>query len=89
MNDNKSVRRILWVDDEIESFKPHFIFLEEKGYSVKGSVSGDEAIEIVSREDFDLILLDEMMPGKDGLTTLEEIKEIRKIFLKPDVTDDY
>ncbi|MCH9025129.1 MAG: response regulator [candidate division Zixibacteria bacterium] len=76
MTQKKDTRRILWVDDEIDSFKPHILFLEKRGYEVKGSMSGDEAIELVGKEKFDLVLLDEMMPGKDGLTTLEEIKEI-------------
>ncbi len=69
-------QKILWVDDEIESLKPHILFLEKKGYSFKTASSGDDAIELVLKEQFDLILLDEMMPGKDGLTTLEEIKDI-------------
>jgi len=76
MAQKKDIRRILWVDDEIDSFKPHILFLEKRGYEVKGSMSGDEAIELVGKENFDLVLLDEMMPGKDGLTTLEEIKEL-------------
>lgn len=70
-------KRILWVDDEIDSLKPHILFLENKGYSVRGVVSGDDALEAIRADSFDLVLLDEMMPGKDGLTTLEEIKEIR------------
>ena len=76
MAQKKDIRRILWVDDEIDSFKPHILFLEKRGYEVKASMSGDEAIELVGKENFDLVLLDEMMPGKDGLTTLEEIKEL-------------
>ncbi len=70
-------KRILWVDDEIDSLRPHMLFLEQRGYTVSGAVSGDDAIEMVRDQVFDLVLLDEMMPGKDGLTTLEEIKEIR------------
>jgi CheY-like chemotaxis protein len=70
-------RRILWVDDEIEVLKPHFIFLEGKGYQVEGVPSGHDAIERVGQENFDLIFLDEMMPGMDGLATLEKIKDIR------------
>ncbi len=69
-------KKILWVDDEIESLKPHILFLEQRGLEITTCVSGDEAVSMVSKESFDLILLDEMMPGKDGLTTLEEIKEI-------------
>jgi CheY-like chemotaxis protein len=70
-------KRILWVDDEIDSLKPHILFLQDKGYDVVGCVSGDEGIALVGREHFDLALLDEMMPGKDGLTTLEELKALR------------
>ncbi len=69
-------QKILWVDDEIDSLKPHILFLEKKGYELKTAISGDDAIVMVAKEQFDLILLDEMMPGKDGLTTLEEIKDI-------------
>jgi DNA-binding response OmpR family regulator len=72
-----ATKRILWIDDEIESLKPHFLFLEKKGYKVTGAMSGDDGIDLVSKETFDLVLLDEMMPVKDGLTTLEEIKEIK------------
>jgi CheY-like chemotaxis protein len=70
-------KRILWVDDEIDSLKSHIRFLENKGFEVVPAMSGDDAVVLSSRETFDLVLLDEMMPGKDGLTTLEEIKEIK------------
>ncbi|MBD3257489.1 response regulator [candidate division GN15 bacterium] len=70
-------KRILWVDDEIDSLKPHIMFLENKGYEVVGAMSGDDALTTVRQQLFDLVLLDEMMPGMDGLTTLEEIKKIR------------
>ncbi len=69
-------KRILWVDDEIDSLKPHILFLEKKGFGMLTAVSGDDALILVRQEKIDLVLLDEMMPGKDGLTTLEEIKEI-------------
>lgn len=69
-------RKILWVDDEIDMLRSHQIFLEEKGYIVRGVSSGSEAIEVLARESFDLVLLDETMPGKSGLETLQEIKEI-------------
>ena len=70
-------KKILWVDDEIDSLKPHILFLKQKGYEVVEAVSGDDALEIVRNDNLDMVLLDEMMPGKDGLTTLEEIKEIK------------
>jgi DNA-binding response OmpR family regulator len=68
--------KILWVDDEIELLRPHILFLEEKGYAVRPAANADDAISLVRQESFDLVLLDEMMPGKDGLTALAEIKEI-------------
>ncbi len=66
---------ILWVDDEIELLKPHTLFLQEKGYEVVPVTNAEDAIELVRKRDFDLILLDEMMTGMDGLTALAEIKE--------------
>ena len=68
--------RILWVDDEIEILRPHILFLQEKGYDVVTANNGDDAIYQVKHQPFDLVLIDEMMPGKDGLTTLNEIKDI-------------
>ncbi len=70
-------KRILWVDDEIDSLKSHIVFLEDKGFEVTGAMSGDDALVKVAEDTFDLVLLDERMPGKDGLTTLEEIKEVQ------------
>ncbi|HOP07542.1 MAG TPA: response regulator [candidate division Zixibacteria bacterium] len=67
--------KILWVDDEIDSLKAHLLFLKKKGFAVDTAVSGDDALEMVDKQQYDLVLLDEMMPGKDGLETLEEIKE--------------
>ncbi len=69
--------RILWADDEIESLKPHLLFLKNKGFEVIAVNSGVEAIEKVTESKFDLIFLDENMPGISGLTTLEEIKKIK------------
>lgn len=70
-------KKILWVDDEIDSLKPHILFLEQKGFEVVTALSGDDALVKVRNENLDLVLLDEVMPGKDGLTTLEEIKDIK------------
>jgi CheY-like chemotaxis protein len=74
MPDNKS--KILWVDDEIELLRPHILFLEEKGYSIQPVTNAEDAISLVKQQRFDLVLLDEMMHGKDGLAALAEIKEI-------------
>ncbi len=76
MNKPVNPKKILWVDDEIDSLKPHILFLEKKGFEVDTAMSGDDAILMVGKERYDIVLLDEMMPGKDGLTTLEEIKDI-------------
>ena len=67
---------ILWVDDEIELLKAHIIFLEKKGYEVVTVSNGNDAIEECQQRTFDLIMLDEMMPGLTGLETLQQIKEI-------------
>lgn len=69
--------KILWVDDEIEHLRPHIVFLEGRGYEVAQASNGDDAIEMVKESVYDAVLLDEMMPGKDGLTTLVELKEIQ------------
>lgn len=68
--------RVLWVDDEIDMLRPHVIFLEQKGYTVRTATNGDDAIHYVQRESFDLVLLDKIMAGRDGLNTLEEIKMV-------------
>lgn len=70
-------KRILWVDDEIDSLKPHIMFLKQKGFELDEAISGEDALIKVREGQYDLVLLDEMMPGMDGLTTLEEIKEIK------------
>ena len=67
--------KILWADDEIDLLKPHIIYLEEKGYDLTAAKSGDEALDILEENKFDLIFLDENMPGLTGLETLSIIKE--------------
>ncbi len=68
---------LLWVDDEIELLKAHIIFLEKKGYEVITVSNGADAIEQCATQAFDLVLLDEQMPGLSGLETLQRIKEIQ------------
>jgi len=67
--------KILWVDDEIELLKPHILFLEGKNYKVTKAKSGSEALEEIEKENFDIVFLDENMPGLTGIETLHEIKE--------------
>tara|TARA_B100000809_G_scaffold125699_1_gene123962 strand:+ start:2379 stop:3932 length:1554 start_codon:yes stop_codon:yes gene_type:complete len=66
---------ILWADDEIDLLKPHILFLEEKGYRVLSTQSGDEALDVLEEERVDIVFLDENMPGLSGLETLEIMKE--------------
>lgn len=68
---------ILWADDEIDLLKPHIMFLTNKGYQVTPVNSGSDALDLVEKEHFDLVFLDEMMPGMTGLETLAQIKQIK------------
>jgi CheY-like chemotaxis protein len=68
--------KILWTDDEIDLLRPHIIFLEQKGYSVDTSTNGSDAVELVKENNYDIIFLDENMPGLSGLETLSKIKAI-------------
>ena len=68
--------KILWVDDEIDLLKAHVMFLEQKGYEVHTSNNGDEALDMMRNVSYDIVFLDENMPGLTGLETLEIIKQI-------------
>lgn len=72
----ESAIRVLWADDEIDLLRPHILFLESKGYKVTPVPNGEDAVALVGQEKFDVVLLDEMMPGIGGLATLAAIKEI-------------
>lgn len=67
--------KILWVDDEIDLLKPHILFLEKKNYHVTTCNNGRDAVDLFDEENFDIVFLDENMPGMSGLETLSEIKE--------------
>lgn len=69
--------RILWVDDEIEHLRAHLLYLKEKGYQTDTATNGQDAIEMIGAELYDLVFLDENMPGLTGLETLAKIKEIK------------
>ena len=66
---------ILWADDEIDLLKPHIIFLKSRGYDLTTVNNGRDALNLVEERPFDLIILDENMPGLSGLETLQRIKE--------------
>ncbi len=67
---------ILWADDEIDLLKPHLMFLRNKGYEVETVNNGHDALLLVEKRPYDLIILDENMPGLTGLETLQRIKQI-------------
>jgi len=69
--------KILWTDDEIEVLKPHILFLEEKGYDIDTCSNGNDTIDLVKQNSYDIIFLDENMPGLSGIETLRLIKEVR------------
>ena len=75
---NKYRGKILWVDDEIQHLKPHILYLEEKGYKLTKVNNGHDAIALSRKEVFDLVLLDQSMPGMDGLETMAELKKIKQ-----------
>jgi CheY-like chemotaxis protein len=76
MEETKKIK-ILWVDDEIEHLRSHIIFLQEKDFDVDTASNGNDAIELVCKQRYDLIFLDENMPGLSGLETLSRMKEVR------------
>lgn len=69
--------RILWADDEIDLLKPHILFLKQKGYDVTTVNNGADALDRVEAEKFDLVILDENMPGISGLEALSQIKQVQ------------
>jgi DNA-binding response OmpR family regulator len=69
--------KILWTDDEVEALKPHIFFLEDKGYEIDTCSNGNDTVDLVRQNSYDLIFLDENMPGLSGIETLRLIREIR------------
>jgi CheY-like chemotaxis protein len=72
----KGEKRILWVDDEIEHLRSHIYILQERGYDVLTASNGHDALSLLKGKPIDLILLDQMMPGMDGITTLAELRRV-------------
>lgn len=75
--DNKKMimAKILWIDDEVDLLRPHIVFLENKGYQVTPINNVNEALEILDTERFQLVLLDENMPGISGLEAIPMLKQ--------------
>ena len=65
---------ILWVDDQIDQLRSHIIFLEKKGFTIEPVTNGEDAVTMIRERTFDIVFLDEQMPGMDGIETLEQIK---------------
>jgi len=74
-----SAFKILWVDDEIDLLTPYFHFLNGKGYDLSSVSNGTDAIELISSNNYDLIILDENMPGLSGLHVLDEVKKMKPL----------
>src|ERR1700722_13858993 len=69
---------ILWADDEIDLLKPHVLYLQEKGYDVKAVTNGNDAVEEFGKDNYDIVFLDENMPGISGIETLGKIKDMNQ-----------
>ena len=67
-------KRILWVDDEVELLRPHLLFLQARGYHVDAIANGDDALALLRENPYDLVLLDEQMPGRRGMEVLEILR---------------
>jgi DNA-binding response OmpR family regulator len=68
--------KVLWVDDEIDLLKPHIMFLSQKGYNISTATNGEDALEMIRETRYDIVFLDENMPGLSGIETLTALKEI-------------
>lgn len=69
--------KILWADDEIDQLKAHIIFLQNKGFEITPVTNGRDAVSLIKSRPFDIVFLDEQMPGMDGLATLEQIQQVQ------------
>ena len=74
MADVRRAKRILWVDDDIDLLRPHCLFLQHRGYHVDAIANGDDALTLIRERPYDLVLLDEQMPGRRGLEVLEILR---------------
>src|SRR5687767_4075471 len=69
-------KSVLWIDDEAELLEPHRILLRDKGFDVEAVSNADDAVDVARRRPFDLVLLDEQMPGKRGLEAYRDIRGV-------------
>lgn len=69
-------KRLLWVDDEIDLLRPHLLFVQGRGYHIDAVANGDDALEMLRLQPYDLILLDEQMPGRTGMEVFDEVRRL-------------
>ncbi|HEU4452257.1 MAG TPA: response regulator, partial [Longimicrobium sp.] len=69
-------KRLLWVDDEIDLLRPHLLFMQGRGYHVDAVSNGDDALELLRLSPYDLVLLDEQMPGRSGMEVFDELRRM-------------
>ena len=69
-------KAVLWVDDEAELLQPHRMLLEERGYAVELASNAEDALELLRGHSYDILLLDEQMPGRRGLDVHHEVRDI-------------
>lgn len=70
------VKRLLWVDDEIDLLRPHLLFVQGRGYHIDAVANGDDALELIRLHPYDLVLLDEQMPGRSGMEVFDELRRL-------------
>ncbi len=70
------LKRLLWVDDEIDLLRPHLLFVQGRGYHIDAVANGDDALELVRLHPYDLVLLDEQMPGRSGMEVFDELRRL-------------
>ena len=71
-----SQKRLLWVDDEIDLLRPHLLFIQGRGYHIDAVANGDDALEMLRGQPYDLVLLDEQMPGRTGMEVFDELRRV-------------
>jgi CheY-like chemotaxis protein len=69
-------KRLLWVDDEIDLLRPHLLFVQGRGYHIDAVANGDDALELIRLHPYDLVLLDEQMPGRSGMEVFDELRRL-------------
>jgi DNA-binding response OmpR family regulator len=71
-----TAKRLLWVDDEIDLLRPHLLFVQGRGYHIDAVANGDDALELIRLHPYDLVLLDEQMPGRSGMEVFDELRRM-------------